>query len=854
MDPANDKFTRAFLRVMEPLVFARRLLTLAVLGGSTVFLGYQASSLQRDAGFEKQLPVDHEYMQVFKKYQGDFGSANRVLTAVVQRQGDIYDVAFMETLRGVTEEVFFVPGVNRAHVSSLFTPDVGYTEVTERGFEWGNVVPAEYSPTEEVVARIRANVSKATVVGRLVSLDHRGAMVWAELVEQDPASGEKLDYVDVAAQLEDVRSRFTSAQMYELRLIRDHPPQRKGDVVGSVYRPLDTFRTVTVTGKDASGEAQRWTFRHADLAATAVPNPDYNPNVDVHIIGFAKVVGDVSEAATEVTAFFGVTLIITLVLLWMYCGSFGIALLPLGCALIAVIWELGLLRLFGFGLDPYAVLVPFLVLSLAVSHGVQITNFWLYEITEHGSSAFDASRNTFRRLVVPGLTALLTNIVGFATILLVPVEVIREMAWNACFGCFAIIVSKKVLLPIALSYVPLPDPHRLRDYQRRRDALFDGLWARLAAITQKPWAVVVLVAAFGVLLGSLWQARGLTIGEVSAGAPELKADSRYNRDAAAISAGFVTGLDVLKVIAEAHPDACVEHSVMETIGTFAWHMTNTPGVLRVSSLAQTAAYGHKAINEDNPRWKVLPRNRFVLAQVTGASTASGLLNGDCSAMPVVVYLRDHKAETIARVVDAAKRFHAALPADGPVKFALASGNVGVLAASNEVIRSTERSMVLWVYAAIAICVWLSFRTFASVVCVLLPLALISVLAYAMMAVLGIGLKIATLPVAAFAAGIGVDYGIYIYSVLEEHVRRGISLRDAYHNTLRQTGKAVMFTGLALGAGTGMWIFSGLQFQVDMGLLLTSMFLANMLSALLILPALAAFAIRPTLAQAERSRP
>jgi predicted RND superfamily exporter protein len=129
------------------------------------------------------------------------------------------------------------------------------------------------------------------------------------------------------------------------------------------------------------------------------------------------------------------------------------------------------------------------------------------------------------------------------------------------------------------------------------------------------------------------------------------------------------------------------------------------------------------------------------------------------------------------------------------------------------------------------------------VCVLVPLVIVSWLAYAVMVLIGIGLTVATLPVAAFAAGIGVDYGIYIYSVLEECIAKGLPLREAYKQTLHQTGKAVVFTGLTLGASVCTWLLSDLQFQVDMGLLLTLMFVANAIGAVVLLPAFASFLLK-----------
>lgn len=847
-DHTNSGFSHVFLRFTEPLVFRHRRVTLACLVFATLFFAYHASQLKRDAGFEKQLASQHEYTQVFRKYQGIFGGTTRVLIALVRKDGDIYDSSFLEALRKATDEVFFLPGVNRASVTSLFTPNVRYAEPQEGGtLSTGNVVPPEYAPTEEMAALIRANIRKTAIVGRLVSLDQRGAMIWAELLESDPRTGEKLDYVAVSNQLEDIRGRFMQPRMREWRLKHDHDPLKAGlkagEVVARRFRELGRFErdaAFDVTYTDDLGLSQVMTIAGRDAEAFDVPNPDYEPGIDVHIIGFAKAVGDVSKAALEVVGFFGLTVLLILVLLWTYCGSLRIACLPLGCALVAVIWELGLLHLFGFGLDPYAILVPFLIVALGVSHGVQITNFWLYEIADHGLEPNAASLATFRRLVIPGLTALLTNIVGFATLLLVPIGFVREMAWNACFGCLGIIVAKKMLLPILLSYARVPHLERVRDHQRRRDGFFDRVWAGLSRLTEMRYAIPVLLAA-GVLWGwAGWKATLLTIGELRTDVAELRPDSRYNLDAAAIDRGFVGHRDVvLSVIAESHSQACIDHQVMEVIDHFAWHMTNAPGVQSVFSLPQLAARINSIYFEGSPKWRVLPRNQYSLAQATGgAGPGSGLANDDCSAMPVNIYLRDHRAETIETAIAAVKAYSAGLPADAPVKFALASGNVGLLAASNDVVRRAEGTILLWVYAAIALCVWLSFRSIESVVCILLPLALVSLLAYAVMVELGIGLKPTTLPIAAFAAGIGVDYGIYIYSVLHEHLARGMPLPAAYRQTLHQTGKAVVFTGLALTAGVATWLLSELQFQADMGALLALMFLGNMFGAVVLLPACA----------------
>jgi len=849
---ARGAFSQWFIRMTEPIVFGKRPRTLAVLFVATLFMGWQASQLKLDTGFEKQLPLGHPYIKVFKKYQQEFGGANTVLFALVLKPGvagDIYTPEYMTTLKALTNAVFFTPGMDRPRVSSLFTRDVRYVEVREEGLYGGNVIPAEYAPTPEMLELVRNNVTRAKVDGRLVANDLSGAMVFSELLDRNPVTDEKLDYVQTAKRIEEVRQRFLQPKMQLYKLEADQPPLKAGDVVFSGYAErsglLAGFEQIEtkVTLDDGGSETRR--FRLRDLAREDVDNPDYNPNIDIHIVGFAKVVGDIADASLEVVGFFALTIFLTWMILWWYTGSAFIALLPLTCGLLAVVWELGILHLAGYGLDPFAILVPFLVLAISVSHGIQITSFWLYEVADHGRDSLEGSRATYRRLVIPGITALVTNVVGFGTILLIPVGIVQEMAINAMFGLLAVIVCKKILLPCLLSYVKLGDPQKFRDHQFRRDKAFEKLWLGLSVITQKPVAAAVLTVAVLSWGAAEWIRKDLAIGELHAGVPELRPDSRYNRDSARIVEEFSIGVDVIKVIAENPENGCIDHAVMDAIDRFAWRMQNTPGVQSTVSMPQAAKIVYNAFSEGNPKWLTLPRDpgALVLAGQQFPSS-TGLLNPDCSAMPVWVFTEDHKATTIDGVVAAVNKFIEQEGADAPVKFQLATGNVGVMAATNDVIKDTEGSVLFWLYLCILICVWASFRTLAGVVCVLVPLLLVSAFTYAVMVFLGIGVKVSTLPVAAFAAGIGVDYGIYIYSVLEECVNeKGMSLRDGYRQTLHQTGKAVIVTALALAASVCTWLMSGLQFQVDMGILLTIMFLANAGAAVILLPAFAAFLMK-----------
>jgi hypothetical protein len=221
----------------------------------------------------------------------------------------------------------------------------------------------------------------------------------------------------------------------------------------------------------------------------------------------------------------------------------------------------------------------------------------------------------------------------------------------------------------------------------------------------------------------------------------------------------------------------------------------------------------------------------------------GLMNADCNLVPVMIFLEDHKAETLLTVTAAVDKFNQEYDT-GNVRFVMAAGNSGIEAATNDVVSKAQYKMLAWVYGVVSLLVLLAFRSIRAVLCIILPLALVSVLGQALMTFLGIGVKVATLPVIALGVGIGVDYGIYIFSKLETYLYRGLSLHDSYFETLKTTGKAVSFTGLTLAIGVATWLWSPIKFQGDMGLMLTFMFVMNMFGALILMPALATFLLKP----------
>lgn len=755
----------------ESFLFRNRAWVVSIFILVTVFLGYQASQLKMDAAFIKNIPLNHSYMQTYLKHQKDFGGANSIMVAVEDTSGNIFNPNYFDTLKNVHDQLFFIPGVDRSQVKSLFSPSTRFTEVVEDGFAGGPVIPADFATTETGLNTVRDNIEKAGIVGRLIANDYSAAMVSAQLMDFDPQTGKPLDTIAFAAQLE----------------------------------------------KELRGKYE-------------------TDKVKIHIIGFAKMAGDVADGAKGVLLFFVIAILVTAVMVYLFSKSIILTLLPLICSLTAVIWQLGLLTVIGFGLDPMSILVPFLVFAIGVSHGVQIINAVKRRVMD-GQSTKAASASAFRSLLVPGGVALLSDTVGFITLLFIDIGIIRELAISASLGVGVIILTNLILLPLVISFTEINVPPQGQPTSDEVRA--EAIWRYLAKFATPKYAIVVIIATIALYFAGLEKANQMKIGDLQGGAPALHQDSRYNLDTFFITDHFSITTDVMTVIVEASPEACTYHDVLTQIDEFEWLVRNTPGVESTISLASVAKKMNAGFNEGNPRWEVLPRTTASLVQAIGQiPTTSGLLNGDCSVMPVYLFMKDHKAETIETVVAKVKAVAAKMDND-KLQFKLASGPVGVMAATNEAVAEAQLPMMIYVYGAVFVLCLISFKSFKATVAVIIPLYVVSTLAQALMTMLNIGLAVSTLPVIALGVGIGVDYGIYILSTMSSKLSNGMPVQQAYYEALVERGSAVIFTGLTLAIGVSTWFFSALKFQMDMGILLTFMFLVNMLGAIIILPALAA---------------
>ncbi|BCW86907.1 Multidrug resistance protein MdtC [Alphaproteobacteria bacterium SO-S41] len=1117
------------VKTLERIVFGARTYILIAIALFTIAMGYFATGLKTDAGISKMWPLHHEYVDTFNQYQASLPGAKRiivVLHANSDQPGSIWTPEFLATLNGVTQDLFFIPGIDRKTVTSLWTPNTRFFEITEEGISADDVIGGTTTAgtvgAPGRIEKIQNNVIRGGFVGRLVSNDFTAAMVTAEILEFDPSTGEKLDFADFGKRLETtIRERFeepggpalwyVDQRLEELRAaetakahdnvtdlaqaqadlaafkdtgdaesaankkaledkiatltkaIADCPAPsgfmhwvetkfegetfvspcgdyadgvkkqlgtmelNYGPVVGSYYPTFKTKLDEIIAQKLPATD--QYTALKSEIATWKDAVKNEPAPFKVHIIGTAKALSDIIEGAKEVIKFFAVAFFLTVAAVWWYCRSWSLTLLTVGCSLVSVFWQFGIIALLGFGLDPLAILVPFLVFAIGVSHGIQQMNL-LTDGLSQGMSSEQAARYSFSGLLIPGSMALTTALVGFATLYLVPIPMVKELAIASSIGVALKIVTNLIMLPLIASLMKFKGDYRAI-VTRQRDRA-KGLVHLLGGIAE-PKVAMPFFAVSLVLLGlAVFFGLQRQIGDVHAGMPELKADHRYNYDARTVSTKFNQALDLFTVIVEAPPQACIKYPYMEYMNRFTWYLRNVPGVVSAVSVAELAKQLNAGWYEGNLKWRGLPHNQYSLVQATSPiPSTAGVLNSECTLLPIHLFLANGKAETIAPVVAAVKAWREtksippalnkgtdnlngswtltpaeldgltysaqlhddddpaeipltvttfntdalpmnddvwtvladqlanlvltpadgtvpghqvtlsvaavkgtgdareviaaadlkldarkaggrvpvdvlsvfagkdvsaatafeigsleggslghrtqiftgqvpwtlgapgiAQPLDGAVKkllegqdlakvteieiagtqpslyIRLAAGNSGIAAAVNEEIEEQELPMTLIVYAVIILLVIFTFLDWRATLCCTVPLTFATFFGYWFMHIMGIGLKVSTLPVMVLAVGIGVDYAFYIYDRLQHFLAEGDDITTAYKKTMDKTGMAVVFTAITLAIGVSTWSFSDLKFQADMGMLLTFMFLINMLNAVTVLPAMA----------------
>lgn len=203
---------------------------------------------------------------------------------------------------------------------------------------------------------------------------------------------------------------------------------------------------------------------------------------------------------------------------------------------------------------------------------------------------------------------------------------------------------------------------------------------------------------------------------------------------------------------------------------------------------------------------------------------------------VYLLLRNHQPSTIRSVLKDIDDF-VKFDKTSDAIFEYPGGNVGIYAAIMEEIGKSQVVSIIQVTVAIFCMMAISFLSFRMALVLIVPLLFATLVTYSVLGYLNIGLFIATLPIASVGMGVGIDYGVYIFSRVRNELREGKTVPEAIKTALTTTGRAVTYTVFALTVGVLVLCFSPLRFAAIMGLMLAIVFFSSLLLTVIVLPLL-----------------
>jgi predicted RND superfamily exporter protein len=578
--------------------------------------------------------------------------------------------------------------------------------------------------------------------------------------------------------------------------------------------------------------------------------------VMVRVVGEPVLYGWVNYYLDETILIFFAAIASLVLILLLITRTWHGTLLPLLAGVISAIWALGAAELMGFHLDPLVIVVAFLITAQAISNSVQLISRYDDEIARGASSSSAAALASAKNLFKPSMLAIVADAGCVLVVALTPIPMLEKISYIGTVWILSIFVSALVMTPVMLSFF---EGRQTPVHPVNIRPVLDGILGACAAVVTTRWRYAVLGLALLVFVVSGWYAFNLKVGDANPGSPILWPDSSYNRDATDINRQFQGSDRMFVVVAGKEKGAMREPEVLDSMASFQRYMESQPEVGGSISLADILPQVRRVLREGNPMYAELGRDAnengeltYMFVSGSDPGDMDRYADADAQNGAVTLFFRDHQGETIRTAVARVQEYVANNPIE-KAEYLLAGGLVGVLAAVNEVILAGQIEAIALALLVLVVCCTVTYRSTVAGVFFMIPVMLSNTITFSYMALNDIGMNINTLPVVALGIGLGVDYTFYIVDGIREELHHSSDVEAAILKSLRSAGRGVLITALTLITSVGLWSFSSLRLQADMGLLIALWLFISAFSALFIMPAIV-YVFRPAFIVGSKQRP
>jgi predicted RND superfamily exporter protein len=762
-------------RYLRFLLRNRWPVALVIAAGTAYFVWYSVFQLTILPNFLDLQPPGHPYIQVYHKYRSMFGTSNLLVIAIEAQHGTIFDdPEIVQKVDRITLDLLHdVPGVNGEQVLSITHPKLKTTLTSGSGIK---VVPLIYP--------------------RL------------------PQDKEDLE--------------FLRKKIYSTEGVR------------GLFVSTDDKATLITAGfwEEYFDLNAMW----AKISAIKA-REEADGKVKIYIAGFPILYAYFMDMLPSMGYVLLATGLAMVALLWFYFRTLQGVVIPVFSGLMSAVWGLGFAGLCGFTLNPLVLVVFVLITARALSHSVQSMERYHEEYFRTRDKHLAIVRS-YVSLYSPAMVSIAADTAATLTIAVATIPLMQKLAFVAAFWILSIFLSVVTLHPIILSLVRPPrEEHKPG---RIADGIYNGITRGLIALGTGNLRWVV-VAVFGMtMVFGLYFGHKLKTGDTEPGAALLYANHPYNVAFRKLNEKFVGIASQLVIIAEGkRPGAIKDAHTLNQIDLFQRYMEQgdkATGSLTANTLLKKI---FRTFHEGDPKWEMLPTRDdyigqlfFLLTSGTSRGEMDRFFSPDYTNATITVFYENYNNDVIHNAIERAKSYIAEHTGpDDSVRYRLAGGLLGILAATNEEVDWSYRVNVPLIFCVVFLLSWATYRSVVGALIVMIPSLVAQPLSEAVMYLTGIDFNINSLPVAAIGIGIGIDYGYYVLSRIVEEYEVTQDFDEANRLAIATTGKAIIFTGTTLVVSVMFWLFHPLKFTSEMAFLLMMLMIFHAIGALVFIPAL-----------------
>ena len=771
-------------------------------------------------------PGPNPYIKIYTDFKRMFGSANILSVIVEVKNGDIYNPATLQKIDTITKRVIGLKGVVPYQILSISSPKVKSITAREGALQIRELYYPEVPKTQEDADRVKFAVySTKGVRGVFTALDDTAAVVHAGFWE------EELDFRELYKSLTELKAQEDDA------------------------------------------------------------------NHTIYITGLPWLYTSVLQYTKQLLYIFCLTFLTLAFLLYTYFRTWTGIWVPILSGILSSVWGLGFAAVLGFNFDPLVLVIPIFLTARALSHSVQSMDRYHEEYYRLHDKQ-QAIIVSYSHLFQPAMSGIVTDGIGLLVVAVAPIPLIQKVAIFASFWIVSIFISVVTLHPILLSYIdPPPQSHENPAAKKVPMNIWAAraiLWAMVAAayfatkgglipsallafiiispglawywlhygdrayVAWSRWTIIATegvrrwyVVALTIALFIIFPIWGWTlkVGDMTPGSALLFPDHPYNIGYHKLNDKFLGASQLIVIADTKQPDGIKNAATLGEIEEFSDYMQGAEGASGSLTIIDVVKRLAMLYHDGDPKWGLIPESPKEIGQLFYVFTSSASA-GDLDRFmdpsgrygSVITLFRGYSHDIIANSIDYGKRF--SHNSDGHVDFKFAGGIFGILAAVNEAVENSYWTNLGLIFFLVFICLYLTYGSFVAAGLLMIPVILSQLAAEAMMVWLHIDMNVNSLPIAAAGAGVGVDYGIYHFSRMIDAYDEVGDLDEAVDYATATTGKAIIFTGTTMIAGTGFFYLSDLKFLAEMGLLLTLLMTFNKFGALIVVPALVKV-IRPS---------